>query len=205
MRRTPCFAALEAEGWHATDAVTAGPYVVGIRTSDESTRSLVRTRFEPLLDPATVADPNFSLRPAVAAAPGRPAQLAQVYAGCTLVGRHRTTAAALSQLARELQATAAIAEADRPWFLGSVVIVDGSAVLAPGWLWPAWTSMASRLRGQRVRLLARTVALDTATGEVVLPALPPVLRECGVRSRPRGRRRAALPDQHLAAARDSAR
>ncbi|MFI5101211.1 MAG: PqqD family protein, partial [Actinomycetes bacterium] len=98
MKRTPCFAALEAEGWHATDAVSAGPYVVGIRTSDESTRALVRTRFEPLLDPVTVADPNFSQRPAVAAAPGRPGQLAQVYAGCTLAGRHRTTVAALSQL-----------------------------------------------------------------------------------------------------------
>jgi hypothetical protein len=35
--------------------------------------------------------------------------------------------------------------------------------------------MASRLRAQRVRLLGRHVALDTSTGEAVLPALPPVL------------------------------
>jgi hypothetical protein len=172
MKRTPCSVALEAEGWHATDAVRAGPYVVGIRTSDEATRAAVHARFASLLDPETVADANFSLRPATSAARGQTAQLAQVYAGCSLVGRHRTTTEALSQLARELQATGAIGDTDRPWFLGSVVIVDGDAVLAPGWLWPAWTAMASRLRNQHVQLLGRSAALDTDTGEAVLPALP---------------------------------
>lgn len=175
MRRSPCYAALEAEGWHATDAVTAGPFVVGIRTSDEAARAAVRARFAQILNPNTEVDPNFSLRPAVAAAPGQPAQLAQVYAGCSLVGRYRTTEAALTQLARELQATAATAIADRPWFLGSVLLVEDRVVLAPGWLWPVWTPLASRLERAGVRLLGRHIALDTATGEAVLPALPPAL------------------------------
>ena len=173
MKRTPCYLALEAQGWHATDAVAAGPFLVGVRTSDHVAQAAVRDRFEHVLTPGAEVDPNFSLRPAVDAAPGQPAQLAQLFAGCTLVGRHRTTEAALTQLARELQSTAARAAVDRPWFEGTVLLVDGRVTLAPGWLWPAWTAQATRLREQGIRLLARHVALDTDTGQAVLPALSP--------------------------------
>ena len=173
MKRTPCSVALEAEGWHATDAVRAGPYVVGIRTSDEATRAAVHTRFESLLDPV-----NGGRRQLLSASRHPRGARADRAAGSglrrLLAGRpppdddssDRPSWPASCRRPRPSSDT------DRPWFLGSVVIVDGAAVLAPGWLWPAWTAMASRLRDQRVRLLGRSVALDTDTGEAVLPALP---------------------------------
>jgi len=171
VRRTPCVDAVTALGWHATDPLVVAGCAIGVRTSDEATRTAVRAALPGDWHQAIKVDANLSVRAPVVTDTGL--DLGRVYAECTLVGRGRTVADLLDRARREVAGQVLAGRGDA--LVCEATVLDGplGLLLAPPWWWTLLLASETRLRAAGWQMRGRHAVLGTGdhSGRLGLPVL----------------------------------
>lgn len=172
---SPCLSAVDHLGWVDTVGVSAGPYVLGVRSDTDGTSALVR---EALADRVVVAedvDPNLSIVLAAEAAPGEVQQLHRLYLGHHLVLRSRDPARVVDGLGSHLDAHARTFQRDRVLVLCAALVRDGRAHLVEHGSRRQIVEQERRWQEDGFRLVDRPwVDVDLDAGEVVVPDAEPL-------------------------------